>query len=630
MTTSTVGPAAASAPAARQASGPAQAWRRLRHQPVTLAAVITIAIIIVIAAAAPLIAPYDAGETDFTSVLAGPSADHLLGTDDFGHDILSQLIYAARTALIVGVGSVLVAMLIGVPMGLILGYKGGWYDRLGSRVMDIADAMPGIMIGFVVIAILGRGTLILIFAIGLIFSMNFARMVRAITLTERKKLYVESAHVTGLRNRQIVFGQVLPNLVGPLAVQGAVFLGNAIKVEAALSFLGLGLPDDQPSWGGMLRTAAEHQVDHPWMALPPGIAIVITVLALNLLGDGINDALSGARTSRKQRKRALHQAPTLAEVEEAKRAVSSVVTTPVAVAPALAQALVTTDKHPDTVLAVRDIHIVADRPDGEVVPLVSSLDLTVGRGEVMGLLGESGSGKSMLAKSILGLLPAGVRVESGSVELAGEELVGRTERQWREIRGKKLGVVFQNPQANLSPVHTVGRQLIDPLRIHHGMSKAVARDQAADLLDMVGVKDAAKRLDDYPHQFSGGMAQRVAIAIALAGDPDVLILDEATSALDVTTQSQVLDLVLDLREKLGMAVINITHDLGVAAEACDRVAIMYHGQLLEVNDVFSLFDEPHHPYTKALLASHPTADHKVDRLPTIADFVTADGEWIAR
>ncbi|WP_297081230.1 dipeptide/oligopeptide/nickel ABC transporter permease/ATP-binding protein [uncultured Demequina sp.] len=630
MTTSTVGPAAASAPAARQASGPAQAWRRLRHQPVTLAAVITIAIIIVIAAAAPLIAPYDAGETDFTSVLAGPSADHLLGTDDFGHDILSQLIYAARTALIVGVGSVLVAMLIGVPMGLILGYKGGWYDRLGSRVMDIADAMPGIMIGFVVIAILGRGTLILIFAIGLIFSMNFARMVRAITLTERKKLYVESAHVTGLRNRQIVFGQVLPNLVGPLAVQGAVFLGNAIKVEAALSFLGLGLPDDQPSWGGMLRTAAEHQVDHPWMALPPGIAIVITVLALNLLGDGINDALSGARTSRKQRKRALHQAPTLAEVEEAKRAVSSVVTTPVAVAPALAQALVTTDKHPDPVLAVRDIHIVADRPDGEVVPLVSSLDLTVGRGEVMGLLGESGSGKSMLAKSILGLLPAGVRVESGSVELAGEELVGRTERQWREIRGKKLGVVFQNPQANLSPVHTVGRQLIDPLRIHHGMSKAVARDQAADLLDMVGVKDAAKRLDDYPHQFSGGMAQRVAIAIALAGDPDVLILDEATSALDVTTQSQVLDLVLDLREKLGMAVINITHDLGVAAEACDRVAIMYHGQLLEVNDVFSLFDEPHHPYTKALLASHPTADHKVDRLPTIADFVTADGEWIAR
>jgi len=427
-----------------------------------------------------------------------------------------------------------------------------------------------------------------------------------------------------------VFGQVLPNLVGPLAVQGAVFLGNAIKVEAALSFLGLGLPDDQPSWGGMLRTAAEHQVDHPWMALPPGIAIVITVLALNLLGDGINDALSGARTSRKQRKRALHQAPTLAEVEEAKRAVSSVVTTPVAVAPALAQALVTTDKHPETVLAVRDIHIVADRPDGEVVPLVSSLDLTVGRGEVMGLLGESGSGKSMLAKSILGLLPAGVRVESGSVELAGEELVGRTERQWREIRGKKLGVVFQNPQANLSPVHTVGRQLVDPLRVHHGMSKTMARDQAADLLDMVGVKDAIKRLDDYPHQFSGGMAQRVAIAIALAGDPDVLILDEATSALDVTTQSQVLDLVLDLREKLGMAVINITHDLGVAAEACDRVAIMYHGQLLEVNDVFNLFDEPHHPYTKALLASHPTADHKVDRLPTIADFVTADGEWIAR
>ncbi|WP_084104776.1 dipeptide/oligopeptide/nickel ABC transporter permease/ATP-binding protein [Demequina sp. NBRC 110056] len=637
MTTSTVGPAAASAPAARQASGIRQAWGRLRHQPVTLAAIITVAIIVLIAAFAPLIAPYAPGETDFTAVLAGPSAEHPLGTDDFGHDILSQLIYAARTALVVGVGSVFVAMLIGVPMGLILGYKGGWYDRIGSRVMDIADAMPGIMIGFVVIAILGRGTLILIFAIGLIFSMNFARMVRAITLTERKKLYVESAHVSGLRNRQIVFGQVLPNLVGPLAVQGAVFLGNAIKVEAALSFLGLGLPDDQPSWGGMLRVAAEHQVDHPWMALPPGIAIVVTVLALNLLGDGINDALSGARTTRKQRKKARALAPSLADVEKARQsaearetATDAAQAATASVIPATASALITTPLHPETVLAVRDMRIVADRPDGEVVPLVTDLSLTVGRGEIMGLLGESGSGKSMLAKSILGLLPAGVRVESGSVELAGEELVGRTERQLRSIRGKKLGVVFQNPQANLSPVHTVGRQLVDPLRVHHGMSKKAARDQAADLLDMVGVKDAANRLDQYPHQFSGGMAQRVAIAIALAGDPDVLILDEATSALDVTTQSQVLDLVLDLRDKLGMAVINITHDLGVAAEACDRVAIMYHGELLEVNDVFSLFHEPHHPYTKALLASHPTADHKVDRLPTIADFVTADGEWIAR
>ncbi|WP_062516283.1 dipeptide/oligopeptide/nickel ABC transporter permease/ATP-binding protein [Demequina gelatinilytica] len=643
MTVSTVGPAASSTPTAKQAAGPRQAWRRLRHQPVTLAAIIMVALIGLVAAFAPVLAPYAPDDTDFTQVLSGPTADHLLGTDELGHDILSQLIFAARTALVVAGGSVLVAMLIGVPFGLVLGYKGGWYDRLGSRVMDLADAFPGIMVGFVVIAILGRGVWILIFAIGLIFSMNFGRMVRAITLAERKKLYVESAHVTGLRNRQIIFGQVLPNLAGPLAVQAAVFLGNAIKVEAALSFLALGLPDDQPSWGGMLRTAAEHQVDHPLMALPPGIAIVLTVLAFNLLGDGINDALSGARSTRKVRKAARKaarlQAPTLAEVEQARRDAEAREGTPearddaaiaVAFPFATREALATTSAHPDPVLSVRGVSIVADRPDGEVVPLVSDVSLTVGRGEVMGLLGESGSGKSMLAKSILGLLPAGVRVDRGSVELAGDELVGRGDREMREIRGRRLGAVFQNPQANLSPVHTVGHQLVDPLRIHHGMSKAAARDRAAELLDMVGVKDATTRLGQYPYQFSGGMAQRVAIAIALAGEPDVLILDEATSALDVTTQSQVLDLVLDLRERLGMAVVNITHDLGVAAESCDRVAILYHGELLEVNDVFSLFESPHHPYTAALLAAHPAADREVDRLPTLADFVDASGRWIVR
>ena len=290
MTATTVGPPAASSAPRKQASGLGQLWHRLRRQPVTLAAMIVVALVVLVAVFAPLLAPYAPDDTDFSAVLSGPTSEHPLGTDDLGRDVLSQLIFAARTALVVAGGSVLLAMLIGVPFGLILGYKGGWYDRIGSRFMDLADALPGIMIGFVVIAILGRGQMVLIFAIGLIFSMNFARMVRAVTLTERKKLYVESAHVTGLRNRQIIFQQVLPNLAGPLAVQAAVFLGNAIKVEAALSFLGLGLPDDQPSWGGMLRLAAENQADHPFMALPPGLAIVITVLAFNLLGDGINDA----------------------------------------------------------------------------------------------------------------------------------------------------------------------------------------------------------------------------------------------------------------------------------------------------------------------------------------------------
>jgi ABC-type dipeptide/oligopeptide/nickel transport system ATPase component/ABC-type dipeptide/oligopeptide/nickel transport system permease subunit len=609
----TVGSPAAYAPPRKQARSVAQAWRRLTTQPSTLFGVVVLAIVALCAVLAPVIAPYAPEATDFTAPLSGPTAAHPLGTDDLGRDLLSQLVYGAQTALVVAGGSVLVAMLIGVPLGLVLGYKGGWYDRIGSRGLDVADALPGLMVGFVVIAILGRGMVTLIIAIGLIFCMNFARLTRAITLSERKKLYVESARVSGLRERQVLFGQVLPNLAGPLAVQGAVFLGSAIKVEAALSFLGLGLGDDQPSWGGMLGVAAQHQADDPFMAVAPGVAIVLTVLAFNLVGDGINDALSGRR--RLRRTKVLGRAvpapgegdPTLASVVEAAR---------------------TADRR-GPVLELAGVTIVADRPDGETVTLVDDVSFTVGRGEILGLLGESGSGKSMLARSVLGLLPAGVRVASGSVRLQGRELVGCDDAALRAIRGNGLGAVFQNPQANLSPVHTVGRQLMDVLRAH-GTPRSAARARAAELLALVGVDEAPRRLKQYPYQFSGGMAQRVAIAIALAGEPELLILDEATSALDVTTQSQVLDLVLDLRDRLHMGVINITHDLGVAAETCDRLAILYRGELLEVGEIEQVFDRPSSPYTAALLAAHPSTDHDVDRLPTIADELVVDGAFTGK
>lgn len=613
MTTSTIGPSAAESATQSQAAGIRSLWSRLRRQPMTLASNVVLFGIVLVAVLAPVLAPYAPEAPDFANALSGPTSEHKLGTDELGHDVLSQLIYAARTALVVAGGSVIVAMLIGVPLGLLLGYKGGWTDRVGSRGMDIADALPGLMVGFVVIAILGRGMMVLILAIGIIFCMNFARMVRAVVLTERKKLYVDSAHVTGMGTGNILFRQILPNLTGPLAVQGAVFLGNAIKVEAALSFLALGLPDSQPSWGGMLRTAAEHQADRPWMALPPGIAILVTVLVLNTLGDGLNDALSGRRPARKRR--------------------TSTAGVPAGVAvvtPAEGPAATPADSD-DVVLAVDDLVVVAERPDGSTVRLLDKVSVRVRRGEVLGLLGESGSGKSMLAKSILGMLPPNVYVEGGSITLDGRQLCGLGEKDFAKLRGGKLGVVFQNPQGNLSPVHTVGQQVCEALVANNpSMNKKQARVRAAELLDLVGVRDAKGRLDHYPHQFSGGMAQRVAIAIALSGEPEVLILDEATSALDVTTQSQVLDLVLDLRERFDMAIINITHDLGVAAESCDTVAVLYHGEMLEVSEVHQLFDHPSHPYTEALLAAHPTAETELDRLPTIADKLTVDGDWIRK
>jgi ABC-type dipeptide/oligopeptide/nickel transport system ATPase component len=205
---------------------------------------------------------------------------------------------------------------------------------------------------------------------------------------------------------------------------------------------------------------------------------------------------------------------------------------------------------------------------------------------------------------VLGLLAPGIGVSHGSILLDGVDLVGRTEKQLRSVRGSVIAAVFQDPMAALSPVHTIGKQLAEPLKAHFHLSHAEIRERSIELLDRVGVKDPKARLSHYPHQFSGGMAQRVAIAIALASRPQLMVADEATSALDVTTQAQVLDLLLDLRDEFGMAILLITHDMGVVAEACDRAAVMFNGELVEVTDsAEALFDAPQHSYTKSLLAA---------------------------
>jgi peptide/nickel transport system permease protein len=239
------------------------------------------------------------------------------------------------------------------------------------------------------------------------------------------------------------------------------------------------------------------------------------------------------------------------------------------------------------------------------VELISDVSLQLRRGEILGVVGESGCGKSMTAAAVLGLLPAGVQVQSGSVRLGDTELVGLDEAQARHIRGRRIGMVFQDASAALSPVHTIGRQLVDAIRAHRDLSAAQAHARAVELLTDVGVPDAARRMNEYPHQFSGGMAQRVVIACALACDPELLIADEPTTALDVTIQAQVLDLLLELRRRLSMSILLITHDLGVVADVCDRVAVMYAGQVVELGAAEQTLVRPRHPYTAALLAAMP-------------------------
>ncbi len=258
------------------------------------------------------------------------------------------------------------------------------------------------------------------------------------------------------------------------------------------------------------------------------------------------------------------------------------------------------------VLDVRGLKTVFRTRGGET-HAVNSVSFHLQRGEVLGVVGESGSGKSVTMMSLIGLLPTPpAEVREGQVLLGDRDLLKISAEELRQVRGAKVGFVFQDPMTSLNPVFTVGMQIMEPLREHMGMDKRQAEARAVELLELVGIPDAAKRLKSYPHQFSGGMRQRVMIAIALACNPDVLIADEPTTALDVTIQAQILELVKELRQKLGMAIIWITHDLGVIAAVADRVMVMYGGQVAEHGPVKQVFADPRHPYTRALLKTIPS------------------------
>ncbi len=270
------------------------------------------------------------------------------------------------------------------------------------------------------------------------------------------------------------------------------------------------------------------------------------------------------------------------------------------------------------VLDVRNLKTVFRTRRGEV-HAVNDVSFNLKAGELLGVVGESGSGKSVTMMSLIRLLPMPpAEIRSGSVAFDDMDLMKISEEKMRAIRGARIGMVFQDPMTSLNPVFNVGFQLMEPLRKHMGMNKKQARDRAVELLELVGIPDAARRLSDYPHQFSGGMRQRVMIAIALACDPKVLIADEPTTALDVTIQAQILELVKELRQKLGMAIVWITHDLGVIAGIADRVMVMYGGQVVEEAPVRELFANPRHPYTRMLLETVPSlTGDRSDRLRVI-------------
>jgi peptide/nickel transport system ATP-binding protein len=264
--------------------------------------------------------------------------------------------------------------------------------------------------------------------------------------------------------------------------------------------------------------------------------------------------------------------------------------------------------------------------DGRIIPAVDGVDLIINKSETLGIVGESGCGKSVTALSVMRLLPkTGARITEGEIIYNGKNLLKLSEDEMRKIRGNEISMVFQEPMTSLNPVYTIGKQLCESVMLHRGYSKKQARDHAIEMLKKVHIPRAEKIIDEYPHQLSGGMRQRVMIAMAMSCDPQLLIADEPTTALDVTIQAQILDLMRELREQHGASIMLITHDLGVVAEMCDRVVVMYAGQVVEQADVYTLFENPSHPYTQGLMKSIPKVDADQDRLDSIPGNVPLPG-----
>ncbi len=584
-------------------AGRARILRELARGPLAVASAAYLATVVVLAIGASGLAPDAPATQDLAHVLSGPGAAHWLGTDRLGRDVLSRLMFGGRVTLL-GVAEALVVFAgLGLTLGLVAGFVGGWADRVIARFGDLVLAMPGIIVLLMVLSVFPGDELATMIALALISCPTLLRVVRGSTLAIRGELYITAARLSGLTSLRIMRRHVLPRLVGPVTVQLSLFAAAAVLVQSALSFLGLSTPETQgPSWGNMVGEASNVISQDPWLLVPAGGTIVLTVMALGLLGDAVRDVTAGRHLGPPPRRR---------DAGPARRA------------PGRGPAAPAT-----SLLSVRGLTIAFTMARREVT-VVRDVSFDVARGEALGIVGESGCGKSVTTRALLGLLPGGGRVTAGSALFGGRDLAAMAERDFSRIRGNMIALISQEPMSGLDPSFRVGSQLTEVVRRHNAVSARQARARAAELLAMVNLPEPGEVLPAYPHELSGGMAQRVSIALALAGNPRLLIADEPTTSLDVTVQAGILALLRELRERLGMAIILVTHDWGVLADLCDRAVVMYAGEVVELASVEDIYRSPRHPYTEGLLAANPRLAPVGDVLPAIPGTVPPPSAWPA-
>ncbi|MFI6339829.1 dipeptide/oligopeptide/nickel ABC transporter permease/ATP-binding protein [Streptomyces sp. NPDC050535] len=602
---------AAPAKAAETARVPGEPARRrgvlraLVARPLAAVALAVLLVIVLASLFAPLLTDQSPTRVDLDLVLAHPGGEHLLGGDGSGRDVFARLLYGGRSSLLSGAIALATALVIGVPAGLVAGYRGGRVDAVATWICNLLMSIPAVIALLAVIAALGSSIVPTMTAFGVLLAPGSFQLTRSSVRGVRNELYVDAARVSGLSEARIVRRHILTVVRPPLVIWATLMVGLVIVTQAGLQYLGVG-DTTSASWGAMVNDAQRNIYTAPSLLYPPGLVIGVTAACFGILGSALGDVLTGDGRARRKRRMRGDLIPAPAGTEA--------VSAPAAPEP-----------QDEALVEVRDLRVSYAQPDGTTKEVVHGVSLTVRPGEVLGLVGESGSGKSQTAFALLGLLPREARVQAAALRMGMHDLSRLTSRQWQNLRGRRMAYVPQDPMSNLDPSFPVGQQLVVPLRRHLGLSRQEAAARALDLLDRVGVADPRKTFADYPHQLSGGLAQRVLIAAAVSCEPEFLVADEPTTALDVTVQAEVLDLLRGLQKELGMSMLLVTHDLGVVADLCDRVAVMRAGRLVENAPAQHIFAEPRHPYTRSLLAS--VLEHSATRPPlgTDADPVPPTG-----
>jgi ABC-type dipeptide/oligopeptide/nickel transport system ATPase component/ABC-type dipeptide/oligopeptide/nickel transport system permease subunit len=565
--------------------------RRILRNPLGLVAIVALVLIGGAAAFAQVIAPFDQNFSDISNTLAAPGGEYLLGTDSGGRDVLSRLLFGGQLTLASALLCASVAILIGLPTGLIAGYYGGWFDSTASWFANMILSLPGIMVLLSVRAALGPSIWLAMIVFGILLSPGYFRLTRTVVQSVRNELYVDAARVSGLSDLRIIARHIMSVVRAPIIIQTSIVTGVAIAIQSGLDFLGLGDPA-QATWGIMLSDGFRNVYLNPLLLVWPTIAIMITIASLVLLGNAVRDALEDGQKIRAKRTPAADPSVVAAVARVGRRNT----------APAVEAG---TERH---LLKVSGLAVGYPQADGSIKKVVDDVSFHIDRGEVLSIVGESGSGKSQTAFSILGLLPDTARIVGGSIQFDGKYTVAPGEEtvsseRLTALRGRRISYIPQEPMSNLDPAFTIGSQLVRPMTVVLGISKTEARARALDLLAKVGIPNPQRTFDAYPHEVSGGMAQRVLIAGAISCEPDLVIADEPTTALDVTVQAEVLDLLRTMQRELGVGVIIVTHNFGVVADLADRVVVMQSGRVVEEGDVRAILSNPQHPYTQTLLAS---------------------------